>query len=344
MNSVESRFRMIVDFLRDHDASDISLFRSNVTARLDGQMIRLSEDGALSSADVELMIRHLLILYSPNVSTAISHSIDFSLTLFDRRFRVNIAKSRGELFASMRPLPGRIPEPAHIGLSTLVMRRILSLSHGLILVTGPTGSGKTTTIASMVEMLNQNRQAKIIAIEDPVEFEFESKQSEVIQREVGQDVANYEAGLRDSLRQNPDIIVVGEVRDPETALVALQAAETGHLVIASLHANSVVEAVSRYLLLGPKERSDEIRYVLARTMRVISNQRLFRRREKGRVAVREICVHAPNVEAVIMKSNEQELNGYMLAGRDQGMIDFQSALRALKGVIDPQEYAAALRN
>jgi twitching motility protein PilT len=132
--------------------------------------------------------------------------------------------------------------------------------------------------------------------------------------------------------------VIGEIRDTETALVALQAAETGHLVIGSLHANSVVESITRYLLLGPKERSAEMRYILGKSIRLITNQRLLRKRGGGRIAIREMCVHAPNVEALILRGNEQELNSCMLAGRDLGMIDFQSALKALQNLVEPADF------
>jgi len=275
MSSVQQRWKLIVDFVRKQEVSDISLYGGNITARLDGRIVRLSEEGALGKGDIQELISDLLSLggrmIDPGRPTGF---VDFTVTLFAKRFRVNVARARGELFASLRPLPdGPFPAPA-IGLTPQLLQRIAGLPHGLVLVTGPTGSGKTTTIATLIEMINQSRQVKVITIEDPIEFEFQAKQAEIIQREIGLDSPSYHACLRESLRQNPDVIVVGEIRDGETAIVALQAAETGHLVIGSLHADSVVESISRYLLLGPPERSAEMRYVLARTMRVILNQRL----------------------------------------------------------------------
>jgi twitching motility protein PilT len=160
----------------------------------------------------------------------------------------------------------------------------------------------------------------------------------VIQREIGSDTVSYEQGLREALRQNPDVIVVGEIRDSETAMVALQAAETGHLVFGSLHASSVVESIGRYLLLSSIERAAEMRYVLSKVFRVITNQRLLRKRGGGRIAVREVCVQAANLEAVIQRGNDQELNNYMLAGRESGMIDFQTALKSVQSIVDPADY------
>jgi twitching motility protein PilT len=218
------------------------------------------------------------------------------------------------------------------------VKNVKEASAGLVLITGPTGSGKTTTIASLLDEINRSRPAKIITIEDPIEFNFIPEKAEIIQREIGLDCGSYQQGLREALRQNPDVIVIGEIRDAETSIVALQAAETGHLVIGSLHANSVVEAITRYLLLGPKERSLEMRYVLAKTLRTLTNQRLLRRRGGGRLAVREVCMHAPNVEAVILRGNEHELAGYMLTGREAGMIDFLSALKAVQHLVEPSDY------
>jgi twitching motility protein PilT len=225
-----------------------------------------------------------------------------------------------------------------IGISKRIASLVVTLTDGLVLVSGPTGSGKTTTIAGIIEAINVSRPAKVVTIEDPVEFLFRANQAEIIQREVGRDVPSYAEGLRQALRQNPDVIVVGEIRDADSVLAALQAAETGHLVIGSLHASSVVETARRLILLAPERMAAEVRYVFGRTMRLLINQRLLRRRTSGRVAVREICVHAPNTEAVILSGNERELENYMLAGRELGMIDFQTALKQAQPQLDPAEF------
>jgi twitching motility protein PilT len=340
MSLVLNRWKVVVDFVQGHDVSDISLWGENLTARLDGQIVSLAEAGALSKQAVSEMIRELLMI-NPERARAMDQpmmSVDFTVELFDKRFRVNVARTRGELFASLRPLPENPPEPSTIGLSSPLVKSVREANGGLVLITGPTGSGKTTTIASLLETINRSRQAKIITIEDPIEFNFTPIKAEIIQREIGLDSRSYEQGLREALRQNPDVIVIGEIRDAETSIVALQAAETGHLVIGSLHANSVVEAITRYLLLGPKERSLEMRYVLAKTLRVVTNQRLLRKRGGGRIAVREVCLHAPNVEAVILRGNEHELAGYMLTGRESGMIDFLSALKSVQHLVEPSDY------
>ena len=334
-----------MDFVRKHEVSDISLFGSNVSARLAGQIVSLAEPGALSEQEVQLMIGEL-VKDRPDLHKQLSvsqRSIDFTTALYSKRFRVNIALAQRELFASLRPLPDTLPEPNEVGLTGQIVKLVTSLSEGLVLISGPTGSGKTTTIACLIEAINQTRQHKIVTIEDPIEFLFSGKQSEIIQREVGVDVESYSTGLREALRQNPDVIVVGEIRDAETAMVALHAAETGHLVIGSVHARSVVETVTRFVLLAPEKNSEEVRYVFGTAMRLIANQRLLRKRHGGRIVVREICVHAPKVESVILSGNEQELENYMLSGRDLGMIDFQTALRQVQGQLEPSEFQINFR-
>jgi twitching motility protein PilT len=338
-------WKTVVDFVQKNDVSDVSLFRNNVSARVAGEIVSLAEPGALSEDEVQLMIAELAKdrpglrqhLAAPQLS------VDFTTALYCKRFRVNIALARGEPFASLRPLPDSPPAPGEIDLTSQIIKLVTSLTEGLILVSGPTGSGKTTTIACLVEAINQTLQRKIVTIEDPVEFLFSAKRSEIIQREVGIDVQSYSTGLREALRQNPDVIVVGEIRNSETAMVALQAAETGHLVIGSLHARSVVETVTRFVLLAAEKNGEEVRCVFGTAVRLIANQRLLRKRRGGRIVVREICVHAPKVESVIVSGNEQELENYMLSGRDLGMIDFQTALRQIQSQLEPSEFQMNFR-
>jgi twitching motility protein PilT len=343
--TVQQRWKTVVGFVQKNDVSDVSLFRNNVSARVAGEIVSLAEPGALSEDEVQLMITELAKDRADlrEQIAATQRSIDFTTVLYSKRFRVNIALARGELFASLRPLPDSPPAPSEIGIGGRIIKLVTSLTEGLILVSGPTGSGKTTTIACLVEAINETRQRKIVTIEDPIEFLFSGKRSEIIQREVGIDVESYSTGLREALRQNPDVIVVGEIRNAETAMVALQAAETGHLVVGSVHARSVVETVTRFVLLAAEKNGEEVRYIFGTAMRLIANQRLLRKRQGGRIVVREICVHAPKVESVIVSGNEQELESYMLSGRDFGMIDFQTALRQVQSQLEPSEFQINLR-
>jgi twitching motility protein PilT len=340
MSNAESRWSQIVEFVRTYQPSDLSFSRGDIWARLDGRMISLSEQGALTEDEVSEMIAGLLA-NRPDLKARLRETLtsaDFTANLAGKRFRVNIAPAQGQMFASLRPLPEAIPTLSEVGITPKMEKTLLSLTEGLLLVSGPTGSGKTTTIAACLEAYNQNHQFRIITIEDPVEFLFEPKQSEIIQREIELDVPSYAQGLREALRQNPNIIFVGEIRDAETAIVALQAAETGHLVIGSVHASDVVETITRFLLLLPESRREEARYVLGRSFRVVFSQRLLRKRSGGRIVLREICVHAPNTEAVILSGSDAELTNYMLSGRDFGMVDFRTALMQIQSQVEPGEY------
>ncbi|MBV8969102.1 MAG: Flp pilus assembly complex ATPase component TadA [Verrucomicrobia bacterium] len=340
MSNAESRWSQIVEFVRTYQPSDLSFSRGDIWARLDGRMVSLSEQGALTQEDVREMIGGLLN-NRPDLKAHLRETLssaDFTSNLSGKRFRVNIAQAQGQMFASLRPLPDTIPTLSEVGITPKMEKSLLGLTEGLLLVSGPTGSGKTTTIAACLEAYNQKHQFRIITIEDPVEFLFEPKQSEIIQREIGLDVASYAQGLREALRQNPNIIFVGEIRDAETATVALQAAETGHLVIASVHASDVPETITRFLLLLPESRREEARYILGRSFGLIFSQRLLRKRNGGRVALREICVHAPNTEAVILAGSDAELTNYMLSGRDLGMVDFRTALTQIQSQVEPSEY------
>ena len=286
--AVQQRWKTVVDFVQKNEVSDVSLFRNSVSARLAGQIVSLAEPGALSNDEVQMMIAELA-KDRPDLREQLAirqRSIDFTTVLYSKRFRVNVALAQGELFASLRPLPDAPPAPSEVGFTAQIIKLVTSLREGLILISGPTGSGKTTTIACLVEAINQTCQHKIVTIEDPIEFLFSGKQSEIIQREIGVDVESYSTGLREALRQNPDVIVVGEIRSAETAMVALQAAETGHLVIGSVHARSVVETVTRFVLLASEKSSEDVRYILGTAMRLIANQRLLRKKQGGRVAVR----------------------------------------------------------
>src|SRR5260370_18915914 len=340
--TVGERWNKVVEFVRSKQVSYISVFETNITARLEGRVVHLSEDGALSRNEVQQLIAELIKLY-PGGASAVARamgSADYTAAIHGTRFRINLAHAQGELFASLRPLPDNPPDLLEIGISKRIAALVVALTEGLVLVSGPTGSGKTTTIAGIIEAINLSRPAKVVTIEDPIEFLFRPNQAEIIQREVGRDLPSYAEGLRQALRQNPDVIVVGEIRDADSVLAALQAAETGHLVVGSVHASSVVETDRRLILLAPERAAAEVRYVFARTMRWLVNQRLLRRKNSGRIAVRQICVHAPNTEAVILSGNERALENYMLAGRKLGMIRFRTSLRQPKTPVAPPQSPA----
>jgi twitching motility protein PilT len=333
-------WQRIVEFIRSTSASDVSLNRCSVKGRVDGRVVRLSSPDDFTEEEFELLIRTLLASRPdllPALETAMP-SLDFSTQMHGMRFRVNIVRAQGKLSAALRPLPETPPSPESVGLPEKVTKAITHAPGGLVLITGATGSGKTTTLASLLETINQTREVKIITIEDPIEFILREKLADIAQREIGVDCPSFHVGARDAWRQNADVISVAEIRDQETAIVALQAAETGHLVFGTLHANSVGETPERLLKLLPGDMRDRAREVFATVLVALLSQVLIPKREHGRIALREILLTDNTITAVLKKGSDHELEHYMRSGRSAGMIDRRTHLQSIRSQIEPREY------
>ena len=333
-------WQRIVEFIRSNEASDISLNRCSVKGRVDGKVIRLSSPDDFTEEEFEQLIRALLANRPdllPVLETKMP-SLDFSTEMYGMRFRVNIVRAQGKLSASLRPLPETPPNPESLGLSEKVTKVITNAPGGLVLITGATGSGKTTTLAALLETINQTREVKIITIEDPIEFILQEKLADIAQRELGVDCPSFHAGARDAWRQNADVISIAEIRDQETAIVALQAAETGHLVFGTLHANSVGETPERLLKLLPGDMRERAREVFATVLVALLSQVLIPKRETGRIALREILLADDTITAVLKKASDHELEHYMRSGRSAGMIDRKTHLLSMRSQVDPREY------
>ena len=263
------------------------------------------------------------------------------------RFRANIYFQRSTPGIALRYIPFEIPKFESLNLPPVIRKLALSHTSGLILVTGPTGSGKSTTLASLINEINELYSRVIVTIEDPIEYLFKDKKSFIIQREVGEDTVDFTAGLRAALREDPDVIMIGEIRDPETAKIALQAAETGHLVFSTLHTINAKETINRFIGMFPLENRDQIRLMLANSLIGIISQRLVPRRDrKGVVPVVEILVNNPLIkEALLDPQKFQNINEYLEKGHEvYGTQTFDQHLLELyrKGIIDAKtvlEYA-----
>ena len=333
-------WQRIVEFIRSANASDVYLNRCSVKGRVDGKVVRLSSAEDFTEEELELLIKTLVQRRPdllPVLDTAMP-SLDFSTEMYEMRFRVNIVRAQGKLSASLRPLPEVSPSPKSVGLPEKVTNTIVNAPRGLVLIAGATGSGKTTTLASILETINQNREVKIITIEDPIEFILKEKLADIAQREVGVDCPSFHVGARDAWRQNPDVISIAEIRDQETAVVALQAAETGHLVFGTLHANSVGETPERLLKLLPGDMRDRAREVFASVLVALLSQVLIPKRESGRLALREILLGDDTIRAVLKKGSDHELEHYMRSGRSVGMMDRKTHLQHIRSQVDPREY------
>src|SRR5438128_5312566 len=296
----------LLRFTVERGASDLHLKVGSVPfLRVDGNL-QPSDFPTLTATDVEAFARALMSEHKRREFEE-TNDADLGFTLAGvGRFRVNVYRQRSQVGLAIRRVRSEVPTFEELRLPA-VMTSLADSSRGLILVTGPTGTGKTTTIASMIGHINNTRRAHIVTIEDPIEVLHEDKLSIIQQREIGIDTDSYAAALRHVIRQDPDVIFVGEIRDSESALAAIQAAETGHLVISTLHTPNSVESVNRVLDLFPGRMAKEIRTSFAAALRGIVSQRLVSRADgKGRVPACEVLVATGRVFDRILDAQQTD--------------------------------------
>ena len=264
---------------------------------------------------------------------------DFAIAQGDVRFRVN-AFQQSDLFALvLRKIESKIPSFDDLNLPPFI-RTVPTIETGLVLVTGPTGSGKSTTLASIIDVINQSQKGHIITIEDPKEFVHRSKNCVVSQREVGRDTKSFLNALRASLREDPDVILVGELRDLETIQLALTAAETGHLVFGTLHTNSAPSTIMRIIDVFPPSQQDQIRSQLSSTLRCVLTQKLIKRvDEPGRVAAFELMINNTAIGNLIRENKVFQIENVMQTARGDGMMQMANSIKTLiaERKIDPSQ-------
>jgi twitching motility protein PilT len=255
--------------------------------------------------------------------------VDSAIDLHGRRYRVSQMVTKGKLRWVLRLLPNVIPEPDSIKVPRSALKAFLEAKNGLFLICGPTGSGKSTTIASMVRYRAKRRKEHIISFEDPIEFVYpEDLPTLVSQREMGTDEIDFGNALRAALRQAPDVIIIGEIRDGETAEIALQAAETGHVVVATLHTSSAAQTVQRFLKLIPSERLESAQASLADSLRLIMCQRLMLDDKKGkRFPIHEVLLQYDGVVNIIRRGDFKKLDQELETGFKRGMFNFERSLQ-----------------
>jgi twitching motility protein PilT len=263
-------------------------------------------------------------------------SCDFSHELrvdeIKRRMRVNLYFADGSLSAAFRVIPAQIPTWQWAGVSLSLGQKLVCQKDGLVIITGATGAGKSTTLAMLTNLLNEAGGYRIITIEEPIEYRFaKGGRSIISQREVGVDVVSFAEGLRSGLRQDPDVIVVGEIRDTETAQMALSAAETGHLVLATMHTRDTKGAISRYADFFPLETQRDMRNQFALSLRAIVSQRLLPGQIEGekRVLALEVLWNTSPIFSAIRNNKLESIDNYLLTGRDEGMVSFDESIRVL---------------
>jgi twitching motility protein PilT len=305
--------------------------------RIDGALHRL-ERAPLRPEDVERMVQGVLTETQAAEYERV-REIDFSFNWKGlARFRANAFHQRGSMGLALRLIPYRIPSFEELGLPPIV-ERFVKASQGLVLVTGPTGSGKSTTLAAMIDWINANRALHIVTIEDPIEYTHRHKRSAVNQREVGEDSLSFDRALRSALREDPDVLLVGEMRDLETIQIALTIAETGHLVFATLHTNDTAQALDRIVDVFPGERQGQIRVQLANSLAGIIYQQLLPKTGGGRAAAFEVLVATHAVRNLIKEGKTRQLRNVVATSQKDGMQTIEASLSALvaRGTVDYDE-------
>jgi twitching motility protein PilT len=306
--------------------------------RVDGSLRPLPGYGKLNAADTALLARAAV---SPEQWETFQRvqEMDFAHSIVGvSRFRGNLYVQRNSCGAVFRAIPHKIKPLDELGMPDSVSR-FAHLPRGLVLVTGPTGSGKTTTLASLLDLANRSRAAHIITIEDPIEFLHPHKRSLVNQREVGSDTETFPQALKHALRQDPDIILVGELRDLETTATALTAAETGHLVLATLHTQSATQTVDRVIDIFPPHQQLQIRAQLAASLQGVVTQALAPRADgKGRSVICEILTATPAIRSLIREGKSHQIPSFMQAGGNDGMLSFDQhlATKVRDGIVSYQ--------
>lgn len=326
-----------------HKASDLHLVaRSEPQIRIDGTLVKLNLP-VLGKKEIDKLC-YTLLTDKQKKTLEEERELDFSIDLEDvGRFRVNYYYTMGSVAAAFRTIVTKIPTLDDIN-APKVLKQLVTRRKGLILVTGPTGSGKTTTVAAMINEINQNDKKHILCIEDPIEYVHKGINCLFSYRNLGEDTRTFQRALKSALREDPDIIFIGEMRNTETMEIALEAAETGHLVIATLHTNSAAQTINRLVSSFEGSKQDQVRSQVAITIEGILSQILLPRIDGGRVAATEILVGTPAIRNLIRENKIHQINSQMMIGQTlTEMKTMAQCLNELYGnrIISKEEYDIA---
>ena len=319
MEQQDLRIEILLEDVVRKNASDLHIqVGLPPMLRLDGSLTPFPGYKALNEEQVEMLVFSILDQDQQQILTK-DKEFDFSFAFGELgRFRVNAFHERGNLAAALRLIPNTIKTVAELGMPPVV-QTFADYPRGLVLVTGPTDSGKSTTLAAIIDKINTEKAQHIITIEDPVEFTHKSKRSVIVQREVHYDTYSFSSALRSSLRQDPDVVLIGEMRDLETISAAITIAETGHLVFATLHTNSASQSIDRMIDVFPPHQQPQVRSQLANILQGICSQRLVPSIGGGRVVAAEVLIANPAVRNIIREGKSHQLDAVIQTGADQGM-------------------------
>src|SRR3954454_9840953 len=326
----DPRVDRLLEALWDLGATDLILTAgAPPLMRLNGDLQPFNGDKPLTSEDTESMLASILSGQGREPFTDTSRELDFSFTWQEKaRIRGNAYRQRGNVGVALRLIPHEIPSFEWLGVPDAV-QKWSSFRRGLVFVTGPTGGGKSTTLAAMIDWINKNRRVHIITIEDPIEYVHDHALSAVDQREVGDDTDSFGDALRSALREDPDVLLVGEMRDLESIRFALTIAETGHLVFATLHTNDVAQALDRIVDVFPSDQQPQIRVQLANTLSGICYQRLLPRIDGGLVAAYEVMVANSAVRNLVREGKTNQLRNVLVTGQSEAMQTLEMSLNRL---------------
>ncbi len=351
----EINLRLLLQEMIQKGASDLHVTAGvRAKIRIDGELVDSTIDYVLRPKDT-LQIAYSILTENQKKRFETEDELDFSFGVQNlSRFRGNVFKQRGCVAMAIRQIPYEITSVSELGLPP-ILATLAERPRGLVLVTGPTGSGKSTTLAALVDKINVERRGHIITIEDPIEFIHKHKKCMVNQREVGADTQSFTAALKYALRQDPDTILIGEMRDLETIGAALTIAETGHLVLATLHTNSAAESINRIIDAFPAHQQGQIRAQLAFVLEGVVTQMLLpKAKGRGRIAAAEVMICTPAIRAVIRDEKIHQIYSLMQAGKKHGMQTMNDAFQvlylqgqinkeeALKRSADPNEFLRAV--
>jgi len=322
--------RALLEEMIEKDASDLHLVAGErPKLRVDGDIVSASSEEVMTPKDT-LSLAYSVLTENQKKRFETESELDFSFGIQNlARFRGNVFKQRGCVSVVIRQIPFNVKTFSELGLPNVVAQ-LADRPRGLVLVTGPTGSGKSTTLAAMIDKINKELKGHIITVEDPIEFIHRHQACIVNQREVGTDTNSFQAALKYALRQDPDVVLVGEMRDLETIQAALTIAETGHLAFATLHTNSAAESINRIIDVFPSHQQSQVRAQLAFVLEGVLTQTLLQRAKgRGRVMAAEIMICTPAIRALIRDDKVHQIESSMQAGKKYGMQTLNDALYQL---------------
>jgi len=327
-DALTAQMKQLLDLAIERGASDLHITVGVPPAlRIDGKLLPLTDIGASTPETAERLL--MSIMNEEQVDRLHQRrELDFSFGYQKMRFRTNAFYQKGNIGAALRLIPMAIKTLEELGIPP-ILERFTEPSQGFVIITGPTGHGKSTTLAALIETINQKRSEHIITIEDPIEYVFEHKKSIIVQREVGNDTNSFSRALRSALREDPNVVLVGEMRDLETIEAALTLAETGHLVFTTLHTNSASQTADRIIDVFPPHQQQQVRMQLANVLLGVISQRLLPRVQGGRVLATEIMIANSAVRNTIREGKTHQLPNIIQTSASEGMIALDKVLAEL---------------